>query len=356
MPLPNPKVAKALIESYINIRKDTWGMDPQNPGKALNQTGKEKIKVCLEYLENIDQAKTLTQWIDLIYDISAKATEIHTKSANRRSGLTGAIIGLFSSEGLLLDMLLAVRSYLLHELRSVANKDDKVFDQFSQVIKQLIEQSNQVQTQKSTNTIDAIEKLAYLGDFSAITQRATVATTSDNTADTAYSVPSYLMLDWHIKFFNEQIKKHDTEAARLGEKTFDDFQNNVTQGARTLVITQRLSESSKAAPTAQEVSPVEPEALVADKPVADSKLAEQDEIHIDMPSDDPKQEHEPVSRPSESSVSKETKVAEAYPVTSNPSVIFSARGGSAVGAKKTRLPAQDARNPYNTRSSKHKIN
>lgn len=219
MPLPNTKVAAALIDSYLNVRKQQWGLElPPGQDKVKipdNINVRHKLDICIAILNKIHEARSFQDWLDLLDHLYQKETDEIEAQQNRL-----LIARILTNDPLIADVLHATRTYIISEL--------KVEEQF-----QLLKSQNtgvKVELEKqilwdrehnaSKDTISAKQK-----QLDAIDK--TLLTRDDNDV-------------FHIAAYETKLAPLDPASSVNDEKTFKQFSLDIQQGKRLLTVSERL--------------------------------------------------------------------------------------------------------------------
>lgn len=224
MPLPNPKISKAIFASYFQIRHDTWGLvDSDEPILPTDPKALLKIEVCYNFLKQFDTASTFHDWLAIIYDLAEKEkVEDLTYTGKRFLGLAS----YFVDRPLLLLTLRAIRSYIISQL-----KDEPAFkDAKARLQDELINLKGRIvfETENNTSTKESLAQM----DALVKTTASKLAALNDEAT-------------YHHTYFTEVIMRRDFTAkvSNLNENKFDDFQHNVNEGLRKLDLLDKICDA-----------------------------------------------------------------------------------------------------------------
>lgn len=211
-------VTTALFESYINMRKNLWNITDEEivniPEKIIPAY---KIKTCISLLQTINRAKGFNAWLEAIYLLDEKERIENTnKSSDRFFGLAK----YFVDKPLLLLTLAAAKSYIISQL--IYNPE------FS-------EEQNKLKHQKSE-----IEK-AILQDELRQVSGEIIANRRIELKEVDYKIDSLNNSKEFINsFFEDILLERDAKTKELNEKTFSDYEKNVSLGLRKQVMCEKL--------------------------------------------------------------------------------------------------------------------
>ncbi len=207
MSLANADVVTALFESYLNIRKNNWALNVEDPFKtSLSYKSAPKFEICVDCIRRIKKVNSTQERNELFHDLVSKSQAELIKATETRDWFLG-LGRFFADRPLLLETLCAALSYINSEVnKSIA--------------------SNQTQDKIPQVDLDAFHEI--LTKLAAVNGHTSQA-------------------DNYFQFHYEQIiKVRDSETTTLGEKSFSEFEENVASKKRTLVICSKLLENKEA--------------------------------------------------------------------------------------------------------------
>lgn len=215
MSTPDKEVVYALIESYLNMRKDKWSLVNANDEIALPNDESEaaqKIDVCVRILQQAKDCYFIDEWISLIkllYNMEQNELERHNNYWLPRRKF-GSV--------LLIETLQAIRSYILQQMntdRTIFRNDDVgIGPIFSKYKEALTTHTNYVahpdlyspdQVEKAKNALDAADRQYKPYNLDELER---------NKRD-------------HLSFFSNRIMVNDPRSKELKELSFSDFEKNV---------------------------------------------------------------------------------------------------------------------------------
>ncbi len=216
MPLPDRKVVSALFESYINIRQKEWGLSEKENDPILpsDPWHKHKLEICRDLLANVQNANNVDAWLDTIY-VFAKSYEAECKSMFRK---------LITGESKLALTIHAAQSYMVSQLIN-----EEVFAKTKEKLqRKIVEKESSIADDRNHGvTSEVAKKTQELNEL--MTRLKSLDITKDNCRSTYFPVIT---------------KVYDPKSIELKEATFDDFINNVKNGARKLSKCEKLLQTT----------------------------------------------------------------------------------------------------------------
>lgn len=236
MSLPNIYFVKAILESYLNMRKENWNMiDPATGALNLpspNSVQGQKLEVCKKILQRVSRYRsTVDDWIEtakMLYDLEISAQKEHDER--------NFLVRLVVYPPLLKPTLQAIRSFIISEMTTD--------DNFIEYMNQLGKDRNDLEADiavKSFHKYPRAEIVELETKLAAIKHKQILLTEN---------------ADYIQTFYKEQINLHDPESATLKEKDYDDFITNINKGFRSAPICDQLLKLIRA--NASEPEPLKP--------------------------------------------------------------------------------------------------
>lgn len=240
MPLPNSEVICALFESYINIREYKWHLLNAD-GLFVMPTDSNvarKVETCKKFLEQVQRAKTINDWIQTADDLEEHErieTTINESANHAYFGLSA----WFRDEPLLLDTIRAVRYCIISQIK---NDDAFTQERKARLAEQFQCENNVLDVRKELNEITAQSKYsndvakAKESDLNELLKVRNQELNNINNKLHAFDDST----DYLTLFFNDVIKKRDVLAKKLKEETFKDFESHVADKSRKRNITKLI--------------------------------------------------------------------------------------------------------------------
>lgn len=233
MPASRLELTKALIESYLQHRKDWWKLiDPENNEIKLPEkesTEYKKIAVCLDLLNRADRAVTTNDWLNFLYKLNDYAKD-ELETHQQRSWIMQFLAGQ--------PMLLA----LVRSIREVIAADKGMTHKLAGEKASLIENQKEL-----TNTIDVYKKNKETHTDEEITDL------EKQLADVNSKLKALDATQGFREDYFAYIKK-DEVTVKNEEKSFDDFSKSVENSKRLATFTARLNKAFSTAEGASESS------------------------------------------------------------------------------------------------------
>lgn len=224
--LPNINVVSSLFESYLNIRKDRWKLAEDKPIQLITSSNTaNKIKTCIELLEQFQKAKSFDDWINVIYLCAHKE---NTEKANISNSWFYGLTKFFTDKPLLLLTIHAANAYILSQLMQN--------DAFGRL--------KETMTTQKTTLENAIKEALNYHTAQTIIDEKTVELEALNHKLTALN----MLENYHHAYFLDIILARELKAKELDEKSFTDYEQHVLKGERQLSMCKTLlgyNESTK---------------------------------------------------------------------------------------------------------------
>jgi len=244
MPVLHSEVVSALFESYLTIRRDSWGLNGAeiNPASFSGKIA-TKLTSCQTALHKIHVAKTTEGLISFVNDISNRIRSEQTAVTYKKSGITGFIANLiFYDRDLMLETLSAARSYVLGALNKDPEGMNKLLAHKSELLakKTILElEIDELIEQKADASFKQDELALFINKFEDLGFLDSLENSGGR------KIPYYLAKNYHEKYFNDVIKSRDATAKKLDERNFAEFVKNVENNLRENTISKKLLSSYK---------------------------------------------------------------------------------------------------------------
>lgn len=232
MSLPKSEVVIALIDSYINFRKEKWGLvvtESNSIKLPEDATALYKIETCKKILKDAKNAKTIEDWIGICNDLFHKEIaeyELTQKFTTKYNPLSDA--------GKLYELLRALRSYCLSQLNA-ENHFKEIKSKLESDIEEL--EKNILYKRKHAETADKVKKVE-LGE--AIKKH------EDEMADKTKQLRALdSSKEYYHDYFLTIIKERDILAKVLKENSFEDFIASVVNHSRPSLLSLKLIETNE---------------------------------------------------------------------------------------------------------------
>lgn len=226
MQLQNKDVAISLIESYLNIRKESWNLthfENDEDLKKLSANTLSKLSICQQAIAAINNAKSYEDWlgvVDLLYDLQ--------RYEEKKQRDRFFIVRIVTNEPLVGHTLHATRCYLNSQLAT----EEKFVTQLTEYIERQNTLKTQLEEQNNNHNQDlTLNKQNILQEIRDLDIKLKARDIKD---------------DYYNTFFNTKIKKLDDHTSALKENSFDEFVQSVSNNKRQLrlsnwLITVKLS-------------------------------------------------------------------------------------------------------------------
>lgn len=220
MSLPNIYFVKAILESYLNMRKDLWNMVDPTTGvlnfPAEDSVQGQKLEVCKKILQRVSRHHlTVDEWIataEMLNDMETASQKGHDERS--------FIVKFFVAPPLLKPTLSAVRSYIIS---AMAADDD-----FIAYMQNLVTERHNLEADiaiKSFHKYPRHEIAELETNLVALKKKQTLLTEN---------------ADYIHTFYKDHINLEDPDSVKLKEKHYEDFITNINKGFRSAPICDEL--------------------------------------------------------------------------------------------------------------------